>query len=389
MAIILLTICSQFIHRQYGAGFIQDPSGSEFGHPYLLLEYIDRSKGKMLSETLRDYRDTDPRRVENLTRGISRIMLSLAKQTQPLSGSLRFNNDLSITLANRPLLCTSSILESEGAPGILDKTYKTCGHFIDDMLKFREEAFSAQPNAVNDEEDCHLQMLHITMLRLLKSQFVDSHSEGPFVLQLTDLHSSNIFVDDDWNIVGIIDLEFMCALPPSMINVPYWLTVDNIDDIAENMEAYNRMHKNFLDVLQDEEQKITLPHDVQLASTIQESWTSYASWFYRCLTSINSMAYCLEDHLYEKFNFNVSRGEEGQWMKLMSAFWPIDSKTFVARKLFEKAKYNEDVARHFEAKLDSKSKAARISPPTASTTDNIAPETMNIQRLSLARDCQP
>jgi hypothetical protein len=33
------------------------PVWIEFGHLYLLLEYIDRSKGKMLSETLRDHRD--------------------------------------------------------------------------------------------------------------------------------------------------------------------------------------------------------------------------------------------------------------------------------------------------------------------------------------------
>jgi hypothetical protein len=169
-------------------------------HPYLLLEYIDRNKDRMLSETSREYRDTDSKQVENLTRGISRItMLSLAKKTQSFIGSLRSNDDTSITLTNRPLLCTSSILESEGAPKILAKTYKTCGHFIDDMLRFREKAFSKQPNAGNDEEDCHLQMLHITVLRLLKSQFVDSHSKGPFVLQLTDLHSSNIIVDDHWN----------------------------------------------------------------------------------------------------------------------------------------------------------------------------------------------
>jgi hypothetical protein len=239
-------------------------------------------------------------------------MVSLAKKTQPFIGSLRFNDDTSITLANRPLLCTSSILESEGTPKILDRTYKTCGHFIDDMLNFREEAFSTQPNAVYDEEDCHLQMLHITMLRLLKSQFVDSHSEGPFVLQLTDLHSSNIFVDDDWNIVAIIDLEFMCALPPSMINVPYWLSVDNIDDIAENMDAYNKMHKTFLDVLQSEEQTASLDKHVQIASTIQESWTSYSSWFYLSLTSIDGMAYCVEAHLYEKFGLSISKEEEDQ-----------------------------------------------------------------------------
>lgn len=297
-------------------------------------------------------------------------MLSLAKKKQSRIGSLQFNDDNSTTLANRPLLCTSSILESEGAPKILDKTYKTCGHFIDDMFKFREQAFIAQPNTGNDEEDCHLQMLHITMLRLLKSQFVDSHSEGPFVLQLTNLHSSNIFVEDDWNIVAIIDLEFMCALPPSMINVPYWLSFDNIDDIAENMDAYNKMHKTFLSVLQDEEQKTTLEHDVQLVSAIQQSWTSY-SWFYRSFTSIDGMAYCMEDHLYEKFNFSISTEEEDQRMKLMSSFWPTDSKQFVARKLREKAKYNEDVARHFEAKLKTTGKVDHVSLPAVSATNYV------------------
>jgi len=323
----------------------------------------------MLSETLREFRDTDPNRVANLSRGISRIMLSLAKKEQSRIGSLRFNDDTSVTLTTRPLLCTNSILESEGAPKILDKTYRTCGHFIDDMLKFREEAFSAQPNAVNDEEDRHLQMLHMTMLRLLKSQFVDCHSEGPFVFQLTDLHSSNIFVDDDWNIVAIIDLEFLCALPPSMINVPYWLTVDNIDDIAENMDAYNVMHEKFLDVLRREEQIANSERNAQLSTSIQESWTSYSSWFYRSLTSVNGMAYCLEDHLYEKFNFSVSRDEENQWMRLMSSFWPSDSKLFVERKLREKADYNEAVARHFEARL---SKSVDVASPCASASHQTA-----------------
>jgi hypothetical protein len=30
---------------------------------------------------------------------------------------------------------------------------------------------------------------------------------GPFYLQLTDLHASNIFVDENWNIAYLIDLE--------------------------------------------------------------------------------------------------------------------------------------------------------------------------------------
>jgi hypothetical protein len=56
----------------------------------------------------------------------------------------------------------------------------------------------------------------------------------------------------------------------------------------------------------------------------------------------------------------------------MSSLWPTDSKQFVERKLCEKAKYNENVARHFEAKLTTTTKIDLVSLPAASATDNIA-----------------
>jgi hypothetical protein len=59
-------------------------------------------------------------------------------------------------------------------------------------------------------------------------------------------------------------------------------------------------------------------------------------------------------------------------MRLMSSFWPTDSKQFVERKLREKAKYNEDVARLFEAKLTTTTKIDLVSLPAVSATDNIA-----------------
>jgi hypothetical protein len=43
----------QFTHREHGVGFTRDPSDSKFHRPYLLLEFIDRAKGKMLSTTLK------------------------------------------------------------------------------------------------------------------------------------------------------------------------------------------------------------------------------------------------------------------------------------------------------------------------------------------------
>lgn len=291
--------------------------------------------------------------MQNLCSGISRVMLSLASKAQSRIGSLRFNDDGSTTIANRPLLCAHSILESEGAPRTVNRTYTTSGTFIDDLLRFREEAFRAQPNAVNDEDDCYLQMLHMILLRLLKPQFADCHSEGPFVLQFTDFHASNIFVDDEWNIVALIDLEYICALPPSMMNVPYWLSVDTIDEISDQADAFEEMHKAFLDSFHNEERGFSHEHDFQLASAIQDSWTSYSCWFYRCLTSINGAAYCLEDHIYKKFHFNPSPDEERRFAKSMSSFWSSDSQIFVDQKLRDKARYDEDVAHHFNGEKDA------------------------------------
>jgi hypothetical protein len=174
-----LTCHSYFTHRTNAMGYDSDPSENKFDHPYLLLDYIDSGKDRMLSDTLTDFRETDPVRLQNLLRGISRIMTSLASKAQPCIGSPRFNDDGSATLTIDPLLCANSLLESEGAPRTVDRTYTTTGTFMDDMLRFRERAFSALPNAVNDEGDCHLQMLHTMLCRLLKSHFWINTPKGP------------------------------------------------------------------------------------------------------------------------------------------------------------------------------------------------------------------
>ncbi|KXT14119.1 hypothetical protein AC579_91 [Pseudocercospora musae] len=135
----------QFTHHHDGPGHFRDSSNIEFNRPYLLLDYVDGKKGKMLSDTLNDFRETDPHRMQNLFRGISRIMVSLAGKAQSYIGSLRFNDDGSITLASRPIFCTNSILESESAPRVVNRRYTTSGNFIDDMIRFREEAFRACP----------------------------------------------------------------------------------------------------------------------------------------------------------------------------------------------------------------------------------------------------
>jgi hypothetical protein len=300
----------------------------------------------MLSDSFRSLRGADENRMRNLCRGIARITLSLASKAQPRIGSLRFNDDGSTTLTNRPLFCTHSILESEGAPRALNGTYTTNVSFINDMLRFCEEAFSAQSNAVNDEEDCYLQMFHLMLLRRLKPHFV-RHSGGPFVLQFTDFHASNIFVDDQWNIIALIDLEFVCALPLGMMSMPHWLLVDAIDDVCQNIDAFHKMHEIFIEIFLEQERSMGHENIVRLAQSIQDALKTYSCWYYQALTSINGVACSLEDHIYEKFQFDPGPAEERRLARRMSLRWSSDPKILVERKLRDKAKYNEDVARHF------------------------------------------
>lgn len=63
-------------------------------------------------------------------------------------------------------------------------------------------------------------MSYILLLQSILPSVVDLQYLGPFILQFTDLHASNIFVGADWNITGIIDLDFICSLPHDMLCMP-------------------------------------------------------------------------------------------------------------------------------------------------------------------------
>ncbi|KAM3414212.1 hypothetical protein BST61_g10870 [Cercospora zeina] len=136
---------------------------------YMLMDFMQT--GSMLSNTWSGEKHDEEKKA-NLYRGLSQIILSLARQPQGRIGSLRFNDDCSISLASRPLLCAHTILESEGAPR-MEGLYSTSGQFLQALQDFRASAFAFQANAVHDEEDCRLQMSHMVLLRSIIPNVID------------------------------------------------------------------------------------------------------------------------------------------------------------------------------------------------------------------------
>ena len=123
--------------------------------------------------------------------------------------------------------------------------------------------------------------------------------------------------------------------------------MDAIDEIVEHSDTVTRVHDMFVSILQGEERFLKHKREISLAASIHDAWTTDLCWFYRCFTSINGIACCLEDHLYKKFQFEPSLEEERRYARILSSRWSSDSSACVEQKLHDKAMYDDDLARHF------------------------------------------
>jgi len=71
---------------------------------------------------------------------------------------------------------------------------------------------------------------------------------------LTDLHTSNIFVDENWQLRYLVDLEWSCSLPIEMQLPPYWLTDQPVDRLTEQeLATFSSAFEEFVSVFENEE----------------------------------------------------------------------------------------------------------------------------------------
>ncbi|PYH92804.1 hypothetical protein BO71DRAFT_485105 [Aspergillus ellipticus CBS 707.79] len=196
---------------------------------YMIISFV--TQGRMLSETFAEYLLDDQTRRLNLFNDLTKIILSLKQRQLPSIGSLTFEDDGSIHPKNRPLTLQIQSLENEGIPPIpRETTYQSIEPYLLDLLQCHDNRIHYQPNSIHNLKDGREQFAALTMMRGLLHQFVSrQYRNGPFVLTLTDLHPSNIFVDDNWHITSLIDLEWACSLPIEMQTAPYWLSGCAID----------------------------------------------------------------------------------------------------------------------------------------------------------------
>ncbi|POR34249.1 Uncharacterized protein TPAR_05549 [Tolypocladium paradoxum] len=326
--------------------YVAHPSSLHFPSAYLLLEHVRSDTSRMLAVSFNQGREDSARR-QNLFHGMARIMLSLARIPQPHIGSFRFHDDSTITLTNRPLVCTTMLLENDGTPRMMQKDdiYLSTESYVADMSAFHDQRLLSHPNAIFSESSCRGEMAIKMLIRGLAHHYIErQRRNGPFLLQMTDLHIGNIFVDDEWNITRLIDLEWMCALPAEMMEPPYWLTGRAIDGLkGEHLEEFKQVRDEFVGIFEEEERKGTAQHGISLTQIIRHTWDSGGVWFWYALTSINAMYSLFNQHMCPRFSSALLFRDE----EVLSRFWAEGSAEIVKERLRAHGQYSDEVEKLF------------------------------------------
>lgn len=311
---------------------------------YMLLEFIGPETGHVLVNSWSNMEN--PLCRKRLFRGMASIILEMARAPQARIGSFRFNNDCTVTLANRAMFAATAILESQGSPRTIQEgqTYASTEPFVADMMSFYDENLLFDRCASHSEDDCRSLLATRSFLRAVAHHFIRRESRnGPFLPQLTDLNGGNFFVDDDWNITCLFDLEWVCALPVECLEVPYWLAGVGIGDLTgDKLAEFSILRREFLDVLREEEAKLKLSWP--LSSIMDKMWTTNGVWFWHSLASVDGASWMVLDHLSLHFCVRLTVEDD----KVLSQLWNHDAEETVQSKMDEFSKYAEDVKELFK-----------------------------------------
>lgn len=204
------------------------------------------------------------------------------------------------------------------------------------MLAYQDNRLRYQPNSILGRPDGVFQLSALAALRALFPVIWkrDVQSDA-FVLTLPDLHQSNIFVDDDWNIVSVIDFEFALVQPQQMVGISNWLSDKGIDElVGPDLDEYKKLHDDFIEVIEQVETARQNGH--ALSQRLREDWQTGRLWYNAALRSSIAFPLVFEQHIQPRFFAKFDPDVEGSAIMRLSS---EDCEDLIAAKLHDKAQY--------------------------------------------------
>jgi hypothetical protein len=306
------------------------------------------NKGRQISDHSLETLLEDKTRRQTLFGDLARIILTLNRTDFPRIGSLTLNNEGVISLTNRSLTPRLQILENEGIPTTpRNSVYQAVESYLLDLLQCHDNRIYHQPNAIHDTEDGQEQLAALTMMRALLPQFISrAHRHGPFRLTLTDLQPGNIFVNEEWHITAIIDLDFAPVLPVELQTPVYWLTGRTIDDIehGERLEIFETRINEYISAFEEQEKKDKFS-DFSHAQIMRRCWNKGSFWYFQAVNSPKGLLHVFREHIQRKYCEEHCR--KRVFDETVSPYWCEGAESLIQRKVEEHSDYKNQLKERF------------------------------------------
>lgn len=170
------------------------------------------------------------------------------------------------------------------------------------------------------------------MMRGLHQFASREYRGGPFMLTLTDLHPSNIFVDEYWRITSLIDLEWACSFPAELQPPPpYWLSGRSIDDIehGEHLQTFEEMINEFMDTFEEQERKLQGSTAFQ-AQIMKQCWKRGSFWYFKAAHSPKGLCRVFNEHIQRRFC--EEHCTQRVFDRTVSPYWRAGAEDFIQRR---------------------------------------------------------
>lgn len=216
------------------------------------------------------------------------------------------------------------------------------------------QPFSASAQFIKSTRDCAYQLSVLSGMRtLFQAIFNRTFRRGPFVFSFTDLHQSNIFVDAEWHITCLVDLEWTCTRPIEMFQPPHWFTDKSVDQMDST--EYEEIRQEFMGSLRKEEEGIlsatptatVAGSQLSLSEIMEQSWETGAFWYPLALSSPSGIFWVFTKHIQSRFFEDLERDVREEYELVMPFLFDQKATRIAARKLDDKKEYDKKLRRAF------------------------------------------
>ena len=231
--------------------------------PFIIMEYINHEMdmGAALNTAGRGTQDRplldpniDPAKLEMLYRQMADVLLQLSTLELPAIGSLQQTDESSWGVTRRPLSIHMNELVRLGSlprAKLPNASFNSSLDYFKALAQLHQEHLFWQRNdAIDSKTDCQRKYIARQLFQKLVSEerlLPNMHNNGPFRIWCDDLRPSNILLDANLQIVGVIDWEFAYAAPAEFSSAPpWWLLLEQPEYWPDGINEWSSIYESSL-----------------------------------------------------------------------------------------------------------------------------------------------